>query len=164
MRRVITGHDAQGRSTVLSDGAPPTVFRATSTTSLDKVAPEPLVSPPPAGEGFVHELWALDNEPVKGSQDPTPAIAAAVFDAPPGATKWIITELGPGVGAAMHHTPTIDYGVIVAGEVEMGLETGNVVLRAGDTVFVDGVEHSWRAGPEGCVIATVLVGLRADDR
>jgi quercetin dioxygenase-like cupin family protein len=64
----------------------------------------------------------------------------------------------------MHETPTVDYAVLVAGEVELGLEEGSVVLRAGDTLLVNGVQHSWRAGPEGCVIATVLVGLRADSR
>jgi quercetin dioxygenase-like cupin family protein len=61
----------------------------------------------------------------------------------------------------MHDTPTIDYGFVIRGDVELGLDAGDVVLHAGDAVLVDGVKHSWRAGPDGCVIATVLVGLAA---
>ena len=52
----------------------------------------------------------------------------------------------------------------MAGEVELILEADRVVLGAGDTVLVNGVRHAWVAGPEGCVIATVLVGLQAGDR
>jgi hypothetical protein len=44
------------------------------------------------------------------------------------------------------------------------LENGSVLLQAGDALLVNGVLHSWRAGPEGCKIATVLVGLRSGDR
>ena len=73
--------------------------------------------------------------------------------------------MGPGLTAPMHSTPTIDYGVVVAGDVELGLEDGSVRLsRQGDSVVVNGVEHSWLAGPNGCVIATVMVGLRESER
>jgi quercetin dioxygenase-like cupin family protein len=82
----------------------------------------------------------------------------------PAATKWIITEMGPGLVAAMHDTPTVDYGLVVRGDVELGLESGSVRLFAGDAVVVNGVLHSWRAGSDGCVIATVQVGLRASER
>ena len=44
------------------------------------------------------------------------------------------------------------------------LEDGSVHLSAGDAVVVNGVEHSWLAGPDGCLIATVMVGLRKSER
>jgi quercetin dioxygenase-like cupin family protein len=53
---------------------------------------------------------------------------------------------------------------VVAGDVELGLEDGSVHLHAGDAVVVNGVEHSWLAGPDGCLIATVMVGLRDAER
>jgi quercetin dioxygenase-like cupin family protein len=53
---------------------------------------------------------------------------------------------------------------VVAGDVELGLEDGSVRLSVGDSVVVNGVEHSWLAGPNGCVIATVMVGLRESER
>jgi quercetin dioxygenase-like cupin family protein len=52
----------------------------------------------------------------------------------------------------------------VSGDVELGLENGSVHLSAGDMMLVNAVKHSWRAGPDGCVLATVLVGLREDER
>jgi quercetin dioxygenase-like cupin family protein len=164
MRRIVTGIDDEGRSTVLADGAVPTAFHAGPTSMLartdgpwggGRVAP---------GEAVVHQLWASEPHPVLGRHDPTLTMEMPDFETPPGATSWILTELGPGAGAPMHLTQTIDYGLVVRGEVEMGLETGPVTLCAGDAVFMDGVMHSWKAGPEGCTIATVQVGLAAHVR
>jgi quercetin dioxygenase-like cupin family protein len=164
MRRVITGIGANGRSTVVSDGAPPVAFHATSATALAKVTggwTEPAVPP---GEAVVHELWALDDNPARLADDPTVGVERPSYDPPAASTKWIITEMGPHLEVPMHETPTVDYAVVVAGDVTLGLEDGNVLLEAGDALLVNGVLHSWRAGPEGCVIATVLVGLYVGDR
>jgi quercetin dioxygenase-like cupin family protein len=164
VRRVITGLGADGRSTVLSDGAPPVAFHAASPTGVAKVGGVWAGGQVDRGEAVVHELWALDGGPRRLQDDPTVVINRAAYDPAPGATKWILTELGPDLRAPMHETPTVDYAVIIAGQVELGLEDGTVTLQAGDVVLVNGVRHSWRAGPDGCVLATVLVGLRADDR
>lgn len=162
VRRVVTGTGADGRSRVVSDGPPPTAFHATSMTSSVKTAwTAPAV---PAGEAVVHQLWSAGSEPARGVPDPTPALDRPDFETPAGETSWIVTEMGPGLFTPMHHTATIDYGLVVRGEVELGLDDGAVLLRAGDAVVVDGVEHSWRAGPDGCTIATVQVGYRTPDR
>jgi hypothetical protein len=163
MRRVVTGVGDDGRSVVVADGAPPTAFHADETSPLTRVD-SPSTGPVPAHEAVVHELWSIGTDPGKGTKDPTIGLEEIVFDAPVGGTKWIVTEMGPHLFTSMHHTPTIDYGFVVRGELELGLEAGSVVLRAGDAVLVDGVKHSWLAGPDGCVIATVLVGLRDADR
>jgi quercetin dioxygenase-like cupin family protein len=159
MRRVITGVDDAGRSTVRSDGPPPVAFHATPTTFPVKVDGSPTAGDVPPGEAVVHQLWALGAEPEAGRADPTLAMEQPDFETPAGETSWIVTEMGPNLEVAMHHTQTVDYAVVVRGEVELGLETGPVTLRAGDMMLVDGVEHSWHAGPEGCTIATVQVGL-----
>jgi quercetin dioxygenase-like cupin family protein len=115
-------------------------------------------------EAVVHQLWAIGTDPARAGADPTLVMTAPDFETPAGETSWIVTEMGPNLDVAMHHTATIDYGFVVRGSVELGLEAGPVQLTAGDAVLVDGVRHSWRAGPEGCVIATVQVGLRPADR
>src|SRR2546427_12982653 len=156
MRRVVTGVGEDGRSVVLADGPPPTAFHASERSRMTKVD-SPSTGSVPAHEAVVHELWALGAEPGRGTKDPTIGAEEIVFDAPPGGTKRIVTEMGPNLFTPMHHTPTIDYGFVLRGEAELGLEAGSVVLRTGDAVLVDGVRHSWLAGSDGCVIATVLV-------
>lgn len=165
MRRVVTGVGTDGRSTVISDGVPPVAFigRASSfAPSLVKGDPAHVSAGP--GEGLVRELWGLPDDPSVTTDDPTVGLTEPDFNTPAGATKWIITEMGPGLDVPMHHTPTIDYGLVIAGDVEIGLETGGILLNAGDAVVVNGVKHSWHAGPKGCLIATVLVGLRESER
>jgi quercetin dioxygenase-like cupin family protein len=163
MRRVVTGVGPDGRSMVLSDGPPPSAFGASETSSMTRVDRQ-SIGAIPAKQAVVHDLWTLSTDAHRGSEDASVGAAEIVFDAPPGATKWIVTEMGPQLFTPMHDTPTIDYGFVIKGEVELGLDAGCVVLHAGDAVLVDGVKHAWRAGPDGCVIATVLVGLAESDR
>jgi quercetin dioxygenase-like cupin family protein len=157
MRRVVTGLDANGRSTVVEDGPPPVAFEAASSTEI--VRRPDVRLPLPEGYSVIHQLWCASTTVRRNEVDPTTTLQVPNFDTPSGATSWILTELAPGASAPMHDTQTIDYGLIVRGEVQLGLETGSVTLRAGDAVFVDGVLHSWAAGPDGCTIATVQVGL-----
>lgn len=164
MRRVITGTDAEGRSTVLSDGPAPVAFHVCSMLEATLIEGEAAPSPVPGSQAVVFELWNLDAQPRMLSDDPTIGFTTPDFETPTAYTKWILTHMGPGLHVPMHATPTVDYAVVVLGEVELGLDTGPVMLRAGDTMLVNGVRHSWRAGPQGCAIATVLVGLRAEDR
>ena len=166
MRRVVTGVDADGRSRVFSDGHAPVAFAPGSDGAggfgLRRV--EGGTVDPGRGSSVVNELWSLTGEPSVSTDDPTVGLESFGVDVPAGATRWIITQMGPGLAAPMHSTSTIDYGVVVAGDVELGLEDGSVHLRAGDAVVVNGVEHSWLAGPDGCLIATVMVGLRDAER
>ena len=167
MRRVVTGTRPDGRSTIVYDGHAPVAF------TLDPEADNPFglsrmdgaeASSGQTDGSFVHELWALTADPTVAIVDPTLELQSFIVDIPAGATKWIITRIGPGGDAPMHATPTIDYGLVVSGDIELGLEDGSVHLFAGDAVVVNGVRHSWLAGPDGCVIATVLVGIRSADR
>jgi quercetin dioxygenase-like cupin family protein len=164
VRRIVTGTDSQGRSTVLSDGPAPVAFHAGSSIGATKIDGATAPSPVPASEAVVFELWNLDTQPAMLSEDPTLGLNVPDYDTPSAQTKWILTHMGPNLEVPMHSTPTIDYGLVVSGEVELGLQTGPVMVRAGEAMLVNGVQHSWKAGPAGCVIATVLVGLRVQDR
>jgi quercetin dioxygenase-like cupin family protein len=150
---------------VVSDADAPVVFGPVANTGgpfgLGRVD---VGIAPGAGESRVHELWALSDEPAVTTDDPTLQLQSFEVDIPAGSTKWIITTMAPGAGAPMHATPTVDYGLVIAGDIELGLETGSVTLAAGDAVVMNAVQHSWLAGPHGCTIATVLVGLRDADR
>jgi quercetin dioxygenase-like cupin family protein len=164
MRRVITGLDENGRSTVLQDGPAPVAFLVDENTQLSKIDEISADMSPGPDHGFVHEVWRLDDQPSVVAADPTAALTQPDFAPATAHTQWILTEMGPGAYTPMHSTPSVDYAVVVSGDVELGLENGSVHLSAGDTMLVNAVKHSWRAGPNGCVMATVLVGLREDER
>lgn len=79
----------------------------------------------------------------------------------PGGVTWITSYLPadypyPG---RFHCTDTVDLQLVMFGEVAFILEEEEIVLRAGDTIFNPGLFHAWRPGPEGCVIAAILLGL-----
>jgi quercetin dioxygenase-like cupin family protein len=73
-------------------------------------------------------------------------------------TIFRVVEYQPGVAPRMHRTETIDYAVVISGEIEMQLETGKVHLRAGDVLVQQATLHDWvNRGTEPCRIAFVLV-------
>jgi quercetin dioxygenase-like cupin family protein len=158
MRRVVIGTTEDGRSTVVSDGRPKTALHVPPGEAPAVLTDGWTGGELRDGEAVVHQLWSFDATPTPPRVGDT-ASADVVFDAPVGATKWIITEMGPNLEAPLHKTATVDYAVVVSGDVRIGLETGSVDVAAGDVVLVGGAQHSWHAGPNGCVIATVLVGL-----
>jgi uncharacterized cupin superfamily protein len=61
----------------------------------------------------------------------------------PNGTKIRINELPPGAGSPMHRTQTVDYGIVLDGEVVFVLEDSETVLRAGDVVVQRGTSHRW---------------------
>lgn len=135
-RRVVTGLNAEGKSCVLIDGAVP---RHSPAANL---------------------IWRSGAMPADnaGSEDAAvPYDMAMLHD---GGSNFILTQLPPGMGgeAFMHATDTIDYLVMIAGEVVLALETEEVTLRAGDLIVDRGVIHGWRNdGPEAAVFASVTL-------
>jgi quercetin dioxygenase-like cupin family protein len=134
-RRVVTGHDASGTSVCASDGLVP----AAHTT--------------PGGTLF-YELWSTDATPAPigaGRNDQAPTARVSVPPARNG-TKLRINELPPGACSPMHRTQTVDYGIVLDGEVVLVLDDSETVLRAGDVVVQRGTSHRWenrRARPPG---------------
>jgi quercetin dioxygenase-like cupin family protein len=79
------------------------------------------------------------------------------FDFPVKGLKFSFHDFPSGTEPFMHATDTIDYVVVAAGEIDLLTETGEVRLRAGDTVVNRGVMHAWRnSGKETCRIITVV--------
>jgi quercetin dioxygenase-like cupin family protein len=127
-RRVVTGHDARGGSVFTSDGAVPAAGTA------------------PSGTVF-YELWATDETPATIGAGPADAVSSApgALSAPPapGGTLIRINDLPPGAGSPMHRTQTVDYAIVLDGEVVLVLDEGETVLRAGDVVVQRGTSHRW---------------------
>ena len=170
MRRVVTGHDAQGRAVVLIDGESPHRF------VLEK-----------AGGLKLTELWETRGSPAdnSGAGDAgdherriEPAGAGSVFrviEYPPDRVR--LKTLDPerffgamGARAAdaatrrhpgMHKTDTIDYCVVLSGEIWAVLDDCEVLLCAGDVLVQRGTSHAWsNRSDEPCVIAFVLIAAR----
>ncbi|MCX4706909.1 cupin domain-containing protein [Streptomyces sp. NBC_01373] len=124
-RRVVTGHDDDGKSVFLSDGPPPVVRTA------------------PDGAVF-HELWNTRRTPAPVDPDePEPTQISLTVPPDPNGTKIRINEFPPGVVSPMHRTQTVDYGIVLQGEVVLVLDDTETVLRSGDVVVQRGTDHRW---------------------
>jgi hypothetical protein len=76
-----------------------------------------------------------------------------------GAMDWKVLDYESGMGFSMHHTDTIDFDTVLSGTIELILDDGVHPLAAGDHVVVTGVDHAWRAGPEGCRMSIISLGV-----
>lgn len=141
IRRVVTGHDEQGRARVLIDEKVKNVF-----------------SHRPGAEYSV--IWSSEELPVKndGSEDPTGKKIGTTI---PGGSVFRVVSFGPGVAPRNHRTDSIDYAVVISGEIDMALDDETVHLKAGDVLVQRGTIHNWiNNGKEPCVIAFALVAAK----
>ena len=134
MRQIVTGVDDGGRSCVVAETVNP-----------------------PAGETIgVHRVFATASTPAPARPAGRSRFADLHVDV--GRTRWIMVQWPPGLSAEMHHTDTLDFDACLAGSIELVLDDGPHRLEAGDCAVVTGVDHGWRAGPEGCTLAVLLLG------
>jgi mannose-6-phosphate isomerase-like protein (cupin superfamily) len=142
IRRVITGHDDQGRAKVLID-------ETVKNTGTQR--PGALYS----------VIWSTEGFPVNndGDQDPSGTkIGTTISDG----TVFRIVSFGPGVAPRNHRTDSIDYAVVMSGEIDMELDIGKVHLKAGDVLVQRGTIHNWvNTGTAPCVIAFTLVSAKS---
>lgn len=164
LRRVVTGVGPDGRSTVLKDGEPATVFRfdadrgSADPHDLDG-APSGAGLARPADGGFVMaELWGTAGGEAGGS-DPDDATDQFNVECPPGGTRWRIVTFGSYRTSAKHRTKTIDYDVVLSGSVDLVLEDGEVHLEPGDVVVLPAIVHQWRTNESPCTMAVTMVGV-----
>lgn len=131
LRRVVTGLDPAGRSTIVLDG--------------------------PAAK----VIWTTDRSPASNRGSADAGGAPFSFNIPVGGTTFFFTDFAPasqGPSIGMHATDTLDYGVVVSGEIVLITETGETTLKAGDVVIDRGVKHAWRNdGAEPCRVVFVFV-------
>ena len=139
-RRVVTGHDERGVSVFASDG------------------PVPVVRTAPDGALF-YEVWSTDAMPAPiGPDEPDPTVGALSVPPTPNGTKIRINEFPPGVVSPMHRTRSVDYGIVLSGEMVLVLDDSQTVLRAGDVVVQRGTDHRWENRSEATArMAFILV-------
>jgi quercetin dioxygenase-like cupin family protein len=124
-RRIVTGHDAAGKSVILSDGPNPKM--------LD------------IGSAAFHEVWITDQTPVTiAADEPEPTDRPVRTPPPPNGVTVRFTEMAPGAEAPMHRTESVDVGVVLDGETWLLLDDGSETLvQAGDAVVQRGTNHAW---------------------
>jgi quercetin dioxygenase-like cupin family protein len=157
IRRVVVGYDAEGRSTVVADGSPPAVYRFRSIRAGG--AGLGGDEPPGPGECVLAELWRADAPPDSRPEDPVEVRELLDVECRPGEIRHRYVMLGPDRFTPMHRTHTLDCDVVVAGQVELLLEDGAVLLAAGDVVILPGATHGWQTGAEGCTMSVTMVGF-----
>ena len=141
LRRVVTGHDSTGRAVVLID--------------------EPVknvISGRPGANSSV--IWSTQGFPVNndGSEDPSARAIGTTLD---NGAVFRVVQFGPGVTPRNHRTDSIDFAVVMSGEIDMDLDGETVHLKAGDVLVQRGTVHNWiNKGNEPCVIAFVLVSAK----
>jgi mannose-6-phosphate isomerase-like protein (cupin superfamily) len=163
-RRVITGHDAQGKSVFIID-APPTPFGAywlTDSTPVDNTGSADAglqvrkLEPPPGGSIF--RFASIPPEDPNVSREERERQTAKMFEQMDASHCRPDTARHP----AMHKTRTIDYIVLLAGEVTLMLDKGEVDLKPFDVVVQRGTNHAWvNKGKEPALIAAVLIDAKA---
>jgi quercetin dioxygenase-like cupin family protein len=100
-------------------------------------------------------IWSNDRVPAENSGATDRGHAS--FDFPVRGVRFSFHDFPPGTQPYMHATDTIDYVVVVAGEIIFITETGEVRLCAGDTLINRGIIHAWRnESRETCRIVTVV--------
>lgn len=139
VRRVVTGHDDDGKARVIIDGLAP------NTTTLRQGANAALV-------------WTTEGLPISNEGDADESqrrIGTTIEEG----TVFRIIDYAPGVAPRMHRTESIDYAVVMSGEIWMELDDGEeVLLRAGDVLVQRGTIHNWiNRSDQTCRIAFVLI-------
>jgi mannose-6-phosphate isomerase-like protein (cupin superfamily) len=167
VRRVYTGHDARGRSIIVEDGIARNVKEMASMPGL-----------------ALTDLWETGGPLASNAGNADAAKRPVHLEPPKGGTILRIVEFPPdkawrdnadamaafesiGAGHAkdagssdpmMHKTATVDYIIVIKGEMHAIVDTGEVLLRPGDVFIQRGTNHSWSVrGDEPCIIAAILV-------
>jgi len=170
VRRVLTGHTPEGKSTFIADG------------------PAPNMKEMPSFPGLaLTDLWETSGAPASNQGHADAAERPIKLEPPPKGTIVRIVEFPPdthrpqgndgsagfkaiGAGHAqdqhssdpmMHKTSTVDYIIVLKGEIYAVMETGEKLLRAGDILIQRGTNHSWSVrATEPCIVAAVLVNAK----
>ncbi|WP_121044800.1 cupin domain-containing protein [Herbaspirillum sp. 1130] len=177
IHRVVTGHDAQGRSIISSDGPLPTVVEVAAIPGT-----------------LFHEVWSTSATPARVDNGPDPSLGALVLSPPARGTRMRFVDIPPDteeflasanskmheafsqIGEAsastvqtdsphplMHRTESVDYGIVIDGEMTLVLDRGEVALKPGSVVVQRGTNHAWanRSG-KPCRMLFILVDGEVD--
>ena len=145
IRRVVTGHDRNGRAIV----------------SIDEICKN-VISRRPSHASCV--VWSTGEFPTDCDSE-TDGGARPVATTDPSGTVFRLVEYGPGVAPRNHRTESIDYAIVMSGEIDMDLDGTTVHLKAGDVLVQRATIHNWNnRGTEPCLVAFVLVAAKPVER
>ena len=141
IRRVVTGHDKNGHAVV----------------RVDEVMQD--FTPIRAGASWKN-IWSTVGFPVDNT-DETDGSKRDLKTANSNGTVFRVVRYEPGVAPRVHRTDSIDYAVVISGELDMELDGTVVRLKAGDVVVQRGTVHNWvNRGTEPCLVAFVLIDAK----
>jgi quercetin dioxygenase-like cupin family protein len=142
IRRVITGHKPDGKATVLIDEPVKNVISGRA-------------------NAFSSVIWTTEGFPVDNDTgaDTSTRKTGTTLD---NGVVFRVVSFGPGVAPRNHRTDSVDFAVVISGEIDMELDDEVVHLRAGDVLVQRGTIHNWvNKGKEPCVIAFTLVAAKS---
>jgi quercetin dioxygenase-like cupin family protein len=133
VRRIVTGHDDRGRAVFV----------------LDDMIEEGALGA---------QVWSTAQVPVDNADQSDGAQRPIGINAPGGSAIRVMS-IAPGHRSPMHRTQTLDYGVVLEGEIDLELDGGAVTTaRAGDVIVQRGTIHAWlNTGDKPCRIAFILI-------
>jgi quercetin dioxygenase-like cupin family protein len=141
MRRVVTGFDQEGNPAALFDGEAERIEDFGLTQAV--------------------ELWMTGGAPLDTARDQDPVIGDWRLEPPEGGTIFRLATHQPGEEVALHATQTVDYVIVLSGELVLLLGETEIVLKAGDAVVQRATPHGWaNRSSEPCTVAAVLLSLR----
>jgi hypothetical protein len=170
IRRVVTGHNARGRSVIATDGPSPHILTIPGVPTFGMT-----------------NLWVTDGSPADNTGAGDAAARPVVLEPPAGGTIFRVVEFPPdhtlagfdrtaafesmGAGHAMdrdasrhpgmHKTATVDYALVLRGEIWALLDEGETLLRAGDVLVQRGTNHAWsNRSADPCLVAFILVSAQ----
>src|ERR1700756_2699676 len=145
VRRVVTGHDETGRAVV----------------AIDEVCSN-LLTRRAQHQSCV--VWSTGSFPSDNSE-PQDGAWREVASTDPDGTVFRIVEYAPGVAPRHHRTESIDYAVVMTGEIDLEFDGASVHLRQGDVLVQRGTIHNWvNRGTAPCIIAFVLIAAAPVER
>ena len=145
IRRVVTGHDANNVAKVLID-APATYVKNPNSDARSTL------------------MWITDKNPADiGVGDAIEDMGARIVGTPPppNGTRCCVIDFPPGNHPHMHRTETIDYVIVMSGEIDMEMDDSTVKLKAGDVMVQRGTHHAWiNRGSVPARVAFVLIDAK----
>jgi mannose-6-phosphate isomerase-like protein (cupin superfamily) len=171
VRRVVTTHDATGKAIVAIDGISPSKFVRAETGTVARL------------------MWVTDAAPADIASDADGALKKIGLAPPPSGSILRIVDFPPTPDVSgmpldymersagsdhdnsfqrppshpyMHRSKSIDYAIVMSGEIDMLLDDSEVHLKAGDVLVQKGTNHAWvNRGTAVCRIAFVLIDAEA---
>jgi quercetin dioxygenase-like cupin family protein len=136
IRRIVTGHNSKGKSVVKWNN------------EIRAIPGRPGFSQAP--------MWATEQLPARLSEEDPASWKIGTTIA--GGSVFRVIRYDPGVAERWHRTDSIDYAIVLSGEIIMQLDEEEILLKAGDVLIQQATIHNWvNRGTEPCIIAFVLL-------